>query len=145
GKVAKSIAPTNRITPWNRAMRARRRAAKNPAGTRKFQRPRSASRIPMLPRRRILLPPTIPRGIIRRASETIAARVRSVAGIAETVAITAAIADAGGEGAGDAGAAEAAIAIAVDVTAAQADAICHPRSTLRRRANAIRAALTIAA
>jgi len=68
----------------------------------------------MLPLRRILLPLTIPHGIIRRASETIAARVRTVAGIAETVAIAAAIADAGGEVAGDAGAAEA--AIAADVT-----------------------------
>ena len=48
---------------------------------------RSASRIPTLPLRRILLPPTTPRGIIRRASETTAARGRTVAGIAETVAI----------------------------------------------------------
>src|SRR5271157_5316564 len=118
-----------------------RRAAKNPAGTRKFPKPGNASRIPMPLLPRILLLPTTPHGIIRRALETIAARVRTVAGIAETVAI----ADAGGEGAGDAGAAEAMIAIAVDGTAAQADEICLPRNTLRRRANAIRAALTIAA
>src|SRR5208283_879564 len=49
----------------------------------------------------------------------------------------------GGEDAGDAGVAEA--AIAADVAAAQADEICLPRSSLRRRVNVIRAALTIAA
>src|SRR5271157_6375144 len=106
-----------------------RRAAKSPAGTRRFPNRRSASRIPMPLLPRILRPPTTPHGIIRRASETIAARVRTA------VAIAAGIADAGGEDAGDAGVAEAVIAIAADVTAAQADEICLPRSTLRRRVN----------
>jgi len=99
----------------------------------------------MLLLRRILPPLTIPHEIIRRASETIAARVRTVG---ETAAIAAVIVGVGEEVAGDAGLAEEVIAeevIAEDVTTARAGAICLLRNTHRRRANVIRAALTIAA
>src|SRR5271157_2269551 len=121
--------------------------AKNPRESRKLPSRMSGSRIPTLPRRRILLPPTIPRGTIRRASETTADRGRTVVEIAEGIEAEIAGEDAGVADAGDAGAAaaEAPIGTAVDVRTARGGAICLPRSMLRRRENAIRAALTAGA
>src|SRR5208283_3654944 len=125
------------------------RVAKNLPENRKVQSWMSGSRIRTLPRRKILLPLTTPHGIIRRASETIADQGRTVEEIAEAIEGEIAGEDADAADAGDGAVAEAeaeaATGIVVDVTRARADAICRHRSTLRRKGNAIRAALTAGA
>src|SRR5208282_2984568 len=144
GKLAAKItAATSPPTALSPATRSKDQVAKNSPVSRKLPNRKSASRIPMHPRRRILLPPTTPRGTIHRASETIAGRGRTVAGIAEgtEAEITGEDAGVGDVGDGGVAGAEAATGIAVDVTTARADEICRRQSTLRRRENAIREAL----
>src|SRR5208282_3317149 len=81
GKLAAKItAATSPPTALSPATRSKDQVAKNSPVSRKLPNRKSASRIPMHPRRRILLPPTTPRGTIHRASETIAGRGRDRGG-----------------------------------------------------------------
>jgi hypothetical protein len=115
------------------------REAKEREKDRKLPNRRNASRSPMLPRRRILLPATIRRATILPESAVIAARVTIEARAAAT-ADKETIAGADAAGAGDGVAVEAEAAVTGVIKGA---VTCLRRSTHRRRASGITGATII--